>query len=203
MAKKYVFVIDTQYDFMMSDGILYVNGSEDLIVPMNKYLSSLKAEDTVGVVFTYDTHIKEEYEGSPESEMFPIHCEFGTRGWENVINPSIVSNGIETLSLRKNVFDMWEQEHSDVRFSDGTRAVFFDREEIVEDIVNNGITVTILGVALNFCVAQAVKGFVDRGIKVELVGDLTRGIDTGNGAGDTDPAIFFKDLVDAGKLTIV
>lgn len=201
MAKKYVVVVDTQYDFMMSDGILYVNGSEDLIVPLNKYLSNLSPTETSGVLFTFDTHHADTYSDYAESKMFPLHCEYGTRGWENVINPHIVNDGIDVLTLRKDVFDMWEND-VDVRFRDGTRAVFFDRDEILESIKHAGDEVVVVGVAMNFCVATAINGFIKNGVKVTLIESLTAAIDTGNGEADTNPRIFFKDHIASGMLTI-
>src|SRR5215217_6601613 len=54
--KNFVVVVDTQYDFMMPDGILYVKGAEETINPIFVYLASLNPETTSGVLFTFDMH---------------------------------------------------------------------------------------------------------------------------------------------------
>lgn len=199
--KNFVVVVDTQYDFMMPNGILYVKGAEETITPMIQYLSSLKPETTAGVLFTFDTHTKEEYEGSPESEMFPLHCEFGTNGHDNVLNQNLVHNEIEKFTLQKPVFDMWASD--DLVFGD------IDTWSDVEEMFGEGFIedtqatiIDIIGVALNFCVKQAVDGFLERGFVVRLHTSMTRGIDTGN-PGDLDANILYAKEIADGKVIVV
>lgn len=196
--KNFVVVVDTQYDFMMPDGILYVNGAEEIIVPMIQYIGSLNPETTSGVLFTYDTHTREQYEGSPESELFPIHCEVETKGHANVINPYIVNEGIEVLTLEKPVFDMWvsTEELTGGWYNYKSIEVVFEKNNVDFEIVD------IIGVALNFCVKQAVDGFIERGFKVRLHTSMTRGIDTGK-PGDLDARILYTDEIAAGKVIVV
>lgn len=199
---NFVVVVDTQYDFMMPDGILYVNGAEELIVPINQYLANLSYEDTDGILFTFDTHVKKDYEGSPESELFPLHCELGTKGHRNVINPYIVG-GIAFYEVYKPVFNMWAEEASDEHvYKYGGIPTWKTIEEFFRTNLNGVDTIDILGVALNFCVKQAVDGFVERGFKVRLHSKLTRGIDTGK-PGDLDANILFAEEIEAGKVIIV
>jgi nicotinamidase/pyrazinamidase len=199
--KNFVVIVDTQYDFMMPDGILYVKGAEEIISPMIQYLASLKPEATNGVLFTFDTHTKEDYEGSPESEMFPLHCEMGTMGWENILNLNIVNSDIEVFTVEKPVFDMWSSEEEIV----GEYNWFENANNLfgsLQDETDGEIIIDIIGVALNFCVKQAADGFIERGFKVRLHTSMTRGIDTGN-PGDLDARILYADEIAAGKVIVV
>lgn len=198
--KNFVVVVDTQYDFMIPDGILYVKGAEETIVPMAHFLSSLSEETTAGVLFTFDTHIKEDYEGSPEAAMFPLHCELGTSGHANVLNPKFINREIELFSLRKPVFDMWASDEIVERT--GFDYSFYDIEEFFTEEFSEVEIVDIIGVALNFCVKQAVDGFLERGFKVRLHTSMTRGIDTGN-PGDLDARILYADEIVDGKVIVV
>jgi nicotinamidase/pyrazinamidase len=53
---RFVIVVDTQRDFMASDGALSVAGAEALLAPMRAWLSALDPAETAGVLFTIDTH---------------------------------------------------------------------------------------------------------------------------------------------------
>lgn len=198
--KNFVVVVDTQYDFMLPDGILYVDRAEEIIVPINQYLGDLDPDTTAGVLFTFDTHVKERYEGSPESEMFPLHCELGTKGHRNVINPDIIHEKIPVYDLQKEVFDMWSSREP-VMFAMNSAApsidnFFFFNHEF------HGCTIDIIGVALNFCVKQAVDGFLERGFKVRLHSTMTRGIDTGK-PGDLDARLLYAEEIVAGRVEVI
>lgn len=199
--RNFVVVVDTQVDFMMPNGILYVKGAEETLTPMVQYLSSLNPDTTSGVLFTMDTHTKEEYEGSPESELFPIHCEKGTKGHVNVINPEIIDEQIERYTVEKPVFDMWASEEEvigDFISFDNVEEFFGEgfEEETGAEIID------IVGVALNFCVRQAVDGFLERGYTVRLHEKMTRGIDTGK-AGDLDANVLYATEIADGKVIVV
>lgn len=194
--KNFVVVVDTQYDFMMPDGILYVKGAEETIVPMIEYLTSLHPDTTKGVLFTFDTHTKEEYEGSPESEMFPIHCEWSYKGHKNILSSDLLKANIKFLCLQKDVFNMWDADYSKIyNFDMG----FFD---FINDIKEEIEIIDIIGVALNFCVKQAADGFIERGFKVRLHTSMTRGIDTGK-PGDLDARVLYADEIANGKVIVV
>lgn len=201
-----VLVVDTQIDFIMEDGRLPVPGAEKIVVPGIRFLSNLNPDEVAGVLFTHDTHDAATYMGSLENlgdpaagiKGFPLHCEIDTPGWENVFNPQIVPAGIPIWSLRKNVFDMWEQPSHEVQihpiarpdqdnYSWGFERDFFFHGHAnanrVHDLAARGNdiedvdTVRVIGVASDFCVAWAINGLLERGFRVEVVGDLTAGIE--------------------------
>lgn len=197
---NFVVVIDTQYDFMMEDGLLYVDGAQSLIVPLTKYLAALDFKETLGVLFTFDTHTREAYEGSPESKLFPLHCELGTKGHKNVLNPHVLS--FEYFEMQKPVFDMWAEEASSEHlWVYGGMPTYKNANDFFMERKPNIDVVDIVGVALNFCVKQAADGFIERGFTVRLHPDLTCGIDTGK-PGDLDARVLYADEIAQGKVII-
>jgi nicotinamidase/pyrazinamidase len=184
MNKKFLVVVDTQYDFVMPDGLLYVGGAEEIIVPGIKFLANLDPDEYSGVLFTYDTHYRATYFDLPESKEFPIHCIRGTAGHANVFNPSLVSGNIATLDLIKGVFSMWEEPHSEEAgfignsgYGDRNPTMTWARDKFFEDMKASGTeTIQVMGVASDYCVKWAVDGFVQRGFNVEVLQELCRGI---------------------------
>lgn len=194
MIKKFLVVVDTQYDFVMPDGLLYVPGAEEIIPAASAFLKNLDPAEYAGVLFTFDTHIPSVYAGSPESEMFPEHCVRYTKGWGNVLPLYNVPEGIPVFTLEKGVFNMWEEEHVKLNsksfgaatdFTKGSSSEFtIDRDYMFEMMtvdknLEAGIkadVIQVFGVASDFCVKWAVDGFVKRGFKVEVIDELCRGI---------------------------
>ena len=184
--KKFLVVVDTQYDFVMPDGKLYVPGAEEIIDKASEYLKNLDPKEYAGVLFTFDTHIPAEYNGSAEAEQFPIHCVRYTSGWGNVLPLYDVPEGIPVFTLEKNVFNMWEQDQirlnskSYGKLSDFTveRDFFFEMMKTSE-LSGSGLKadlIEVFGVASDYCVKWAVDGFVKRGFPVHVKDELCRGI---------------------------
>lgn len=180
-----IVAVDTENDFMRADGLLAVPGAEALIGPMRDYVAARDGREVAAVLATFDLHDAATFFGSAENvgdpangiPGFPLHCEIGTAGAENVLDLDVpVRNGIPTYRLEKGVFDMWQED--DVRVArlaapEGAepREAFFDR------LQRDGVdTVRIFGVAADFCVMWAIRGFLDRGFRVEVVERLTAGI---------------------------
>jgi nicotinamidase/pyrazinamidase len=189
MSKKFVVVVDMQYDFVMANGRLPVADAEAIIVPGIRFLASLNPDEIAGVLFTYDTHVEDEFIGSEENTGnpdtgvpgFPLHCEHGTPGWENVFNSKIIPTAIPVYTLKKGVFDMWAEDHIRIVPVDEDVGRYdepgWDRDECVRRLQEDGIdTVIAFGVAGDFCLKYAVQGLAARGFKVEIPDHLTRGI---------------------------
>ena len=176
--KRFVVVVDTQWDFMAVDGALSVDGAEALVEPMRHWLKSLSTEDTDGVLFTFDTHTPEIYRNSEEAKSFPIHCIRGSMGWENMLSAEVVPSAIPAWRLEKGVFDMWEETHVVLSNAREADACSIEREAFFAELKSSGITtVTVIGVAADYCVRWAVDGLIARGFDVEVPAALTRGID--------------------------
>ena len=193
IANKILVVIDTQVDFVMSDGALPVHGAERILRPGIDMLTKLDASEYAAVLFTFDTHSPKEYLGSLENigdpghnvPGFPLHCDKETPGWENVFNPRLVPADIPIFQLEKTVFDMWEKPSEETLVYEMPRdrpgnsfpAIGRERDSFFDHILPSRVdTADIIGVAADFCVKDAIAGFLRRGMKVRVHRDITAGI---------------------------
>ena len=173
--KRFVIVVDMQRDFVAADGALPVGGAEAIVQPMKAWLAVLRSEDVAGVLFTADTHVPAIYAVSTEAEEFPPHCEKGTPGWKNVLDPDAIDPAMPVYRLEKGMFDMWAE-------PDLTIAVVATGEQIARDaffaeLKARGVNeVTVIGVAADYCIRWAIEGLLARGFPVEVPTRLTRGI---------------------------
>ncbi|MCL2339163.1 MAG: isochorismatase family protein, partial [Proteobacteria bacterium] len=139
-------------------------------------------------IATMDTHDRREYKNSDEGKMFPIHCIYGTRGWQSAIDirqPYTI--------VKKNVFDVWQ---SSAKFME-RELIGFDPEKTAYESYMMGddhggspmgwgtrpytvpatCEVYLFGVASDFCVRYAIDGYLKRGYEVFVITDLCRGIE--------------------------
>ncbi|MCJ2182761.1 isochorismatase family protein [Novosphingobium sp. 1949] len=178
--QRFVIVVDTQGDFMLPDGALYVAGAEALTGPMRDWLAGLEPAATAGVLFTFDTHYPDVYAGSSEAEAFPIHCVHASAGWANQLDVALLDPAIPAWRIEKGVFDMWEESGlmiEDARPGGAKGGAPVPREAFFEALRLRGVTeVTVIGVAADYCVRWAVDGLVARGFAVTVPAALTRGI---------------------------
>lgn len=194
LPNKILVIVDTQIDFVMRFGKLSVDGAENIIIPGIDILMNLKSSEYAAVLFTYDTHSAEEYIGSlenlgnPEAGApgFPIHCEKGKPGWENVFHASMIPAEIPVFRLEKDVFNMWEKDGDKTlvypmyRPEAGMQQVSgtgYNRECFFDQIIPKGVDIaTVIGVASDFCVKDAITGLLARGLNVEVIENATAGI---------------------------
>ena len=153
MKNRLLTPVDMQNDFMLPTGALPVTKAEGIIEPSNRFLRD-QAKKFTGVMPTFDTHDPVTYPQSPEAELFPIHCVKGTWGWELA-----VKLGKDTM-LEKDVFDMWAK---------GT-------PELLRFVRPSEWEIYVMGVAGDYCVNDAVAGFLNRGFTTTVIADLTKGI---------------------------
>jgi nicotinamidase-related amidase len=174
---NFVIVVDTQRDFMAADGALSVAGADALVPAAERFLAHLRPEDTVGILFTYDTHEPEVYAGSPEAEQFPPHCVKGSAGWDNMLSFDRVDPSIPVYRLEKGVFDMWAEPDAALRDERRPEAPPLPRDAFFERLLLDGVReVTVIGVAADYCVKWAVEGLLARGFAATVPESLTRGI---------------------------
>jgi len=180
MDKLFDIVVDAQNDFMRPDGKLYVPDAEMIIPALNQYIAELT--DSVGVLFTFDTHFEDTYPKSEEAKQFPIHCIKNTPGWRLAVDLGMSALPIHTLE--KGVFDMWAEPHLKVItvvWTDESVEAHpngIDREMFFENLKQAGVSkVRITGVAADYCVKWAIDGLLERGFDVEVVNGLTVGIE--------------------------
>lgn len=174
---KMVFVdVDTQVDFMLPEGKLYVPGAET-IIPNLERLAQFARERRVPVISSVDAHSPDD----PEFQQFPPHCVTGTAGQRKLpqtLLPErrVLANEPQPLPaaeelracpqwiLEKQTFDLFTNIHADPLLE------AFLAEQYV-----------VFGVATEYCVKAAVLGLLRRGRRVGLVVDAIREIEAGSG----------------------
>jgi nicotinamidase/pyrazinamidase len=172
--------VDTQVDFMLPDGKLYVPQAEQAIPPMARLVEAA-GEAGITHVASADDHELTDPEISDEPDLrntFPPHCLRGTRGAEKIdeteqadplplslvpyppgIVPELLAGRREILLLKKN-FNVFTNPNTDPVLD------ALDPDEIV-----------LFGVATDVCDDAAIRGFLQRGRRVTFVEDAARGLD--------------------------
>jgi nicotinamidase/pyrazinamidase len=164
MAKLIFWDVDTLYDFMKSDGKLYVPGSEE-IIPAVKKLTDFAHAHRIPIIASADNHEMSDVEisASPDwKTTFPPHCMRGTPGQrkiaetelENplVIEPLLQDPGALALQIRAHQGDILLHKRTlDVFSNPNVPAVLAALEPEA---------VVIYGVATDFCDRYTVEGLL-------------------------------------------
>jgi nicotinamidase/pyrazinamidase len=176
--RKIVFwEVDSQEDFMLPGGKLYVPGAEK-IIPNIERLVTGATDAGVFLVSSGDAHP----EGDPEFQRFPPHCLRGTPG-ARIIPEGLAKRsrtipndpsqklpedilGYPQAVIEKQTLDVFDNPHT---------------SELV-DRLGAGAEYIVFGVVTEYCVRCAAKGLLERGRTVSVVKDAieTLDADTGN-----------------------
>jgi len=180
VTRRILWDVDTQRDFMLPHGKLYVPGAEEIAPAMKRLVDAARAAGLPHVASADDHELTDpEIVDDPDfTNTFPPHCLRGTRGAEKIpetqqedplplallpyppgLVPGLIEGRREILLLKKNF---------DVFTNPNTQAVVdaLDPEEIV-----------LFGVATDVCDNAAILGFLQRGRRVRFVEDAARGLD--------------------------
>jgi nicotinamidase/pyrazinamidase len=172
-ARKIIFwEVDTQVDFMLPGGKLYVPGAEKIIPNIERLLEAARVSHTL-VVSSRCAHT----ENDPEFERFPPHCIRGTPGAEIIPegmmeNYRIVSNSPATplpadilrapqIVIEKQMLDVFSNPHT---------------SELVEQLGGDA-EYAVFGVVTEYCVQLAAQGLLERGHRVTIVTDAIETLD--------------------------
>jgi nicotinamidase/pyrazinamidase len=158
--------VDTQQDFMLPGGKLYVPGAEK-IIPNIARLVDVAREGRVLLVSSACRHLTDD----PEFKIFPPHCVRGTSG-ERIIPEglaekvhSVPSDG--TAKLPDSIFD-----NQQLVIEKQTLDVFGNpHTETIVNRLGKDTEYLVFGVVVEHCVYLAAKGLLDRGHKVSIVED--------------------------------
>jgi nicotinamidase/pyrazinamidase len=166
--------VDTQVDFMLPHGKLYVPDAEETVPAMKRLVDAAREAGIVHVASADDHELTDaEISEKPDFQTtFPPHCLRGTRGALKIPEteqeapvpitleplPERYLSGREFLLLKKS-FDVFTNPNTDRLLQ------HLDPDEIV-----------VFGVATDICDDAAVRGFLDRGRNVRFVADAARGI---------------------------
>ncbi len=175
--------VDTQVDFMLPEGKLYVPGAEQTAPAMRRLVEAVRAAGIAHVASADDHELTDgEISDTPDYEAtYPPHCLRGTRGARKIretdqVDPVPITleplperylEGHEFLLLKKS-FDVFTNPNTDRLLQ------LLDPDEIV-----------VFGVATDVCDDAVIRGFLERGRKVRFVEDAARGLDEGRVAACT------------------
>jgi nicotinamidase/pyrazinamidase len=170
MAEPLVFFdVDTQADFMLPTGSLYVPGAQE-IVPNLKMLTDFARAHGIPVVSSADAH-------SPDDKSFaewPPHCVVGTPGQLRIPETSFPSSII--IANRPGRFDAPSKWSGQIIIEkqeyDATTNVNFDA--ILKALGMR--RAVVFGVATEYCVRGTALGLRKRGLQVDLVTDAIKAI---------------------------
>lgn len=156
MKRSVIFVdVDTQCDFIESDGALPVPGA-DQIVPSLESLTQLALLHEIPILATMDTHKPDD----PEFSQFPSHCVDGSPGWMKIKATSTD----KSECFQKTTFDIF----SNPRFAERVKEI--DPRRAV-----------VYGVATDYCIKAAVLGLLKMVSRVFLVEDAVRAVNDEDG----------------------
>ncbi len=170
MKNLFFLDVDTQRDFMLPTGALYVPGAER-ILPKLRRLFDFARKNEISILSSVDAHVADD----PEFKQFPPHCVQGTEGQRKVD---------ETLLPRPLIF---QQQPVDRNLPEAVRK---HQQIIVEkqalDLFSNPIAerltrvlpprAIVFGVATEYCVKMACLGLRRLGVQTVLITDAVRAL---------------------------
>src|SRR6202043_1547091 len=167
VSRDFIFwEVDSQRDFLLPGGNLYVPGAEKLL-PTLRRLTDAARQGRVFLVSHGCFHMPDD----PEFKIFPPHCVKGTAGaelfpealTEKVVRvPNVVEAKLpqdlsqyQQILLEKQTLNIFESRHADDLVQRlGSQAEF-----------------AVFGVVTEYCVSFAAKGLLQRGRSVAVVED--------------------------------
>ncbi len=181
VARNVVFWdVDTQVDFMLPGGKLYVPGAEKRIENMCR-LADAARDGRVFMVSDADAHTPDD----PEFRQWPPHCVRGTPGAQ--IIPETMTDSFylipnradfplpadlgkyKQVVIEKQTLDVFDNPHTETLL------------KRLDSLVNQDAEFVVFGVVTEYCVRLAAKGLLERGRRVALVTDAIETLDPATG----------------------
>jgi nicotinamidase/pyrazinamidase len=176
--------VDTQHDFLMPEGKLYIRGAEEILPNLSR-LTQFARERSVPLLGSVDWHSLEDAEISDRpdlKETYPPHCLKGTPGQEKVPatrprDPLFIDSAPENKQALKKRVKTHLERGGEVIFRKQRFDVFSNPNvNTVLDVVRPD-RVVVYGVALDVCDRYAIEGLLQRKrYRVALVEDAARPI---------------------------
>jgi nicotinamidase/pyrazinamidase len=158
--------VDTQADFMLPGGKLYVPGAEKLLPNLRRLTDAARR----GQVFLV-SHGCFHPEGDPEFATFPPHCIQGTPG-SKYVPEALTDKVAEVPNLESASLPADLSQFQQVLLEKQTLNIFESRH--ADALVNrlpHDAEFVVFGVVTEYCVRFAAKGLLERGRKVSVVRD--------------------------------
>ncbi len=164
------FDVDTQIDFMMPSGGLFVPGAQEIVANLRQLMEYARAQG-IPVLSSADAHPPDD----PSFKKWPPHCVVGTPGqgripetqWPQAVVIANRPGDFTPPAEWKGQFIIEKQEY------DATTNVHCDA--ILRSLGKRRYVV--FGVATDYCVRGTALGLRKRGLAVDLVMDAIKGID--------------------------
>jgi len=163
--------VDTQVDFMLPGGQLYVPGAEKIISNLKRLVDAAR-QGRVLLVSSADAHLPDD----EEFKDFPPHCVQGTPGQKKIPEtlmpgPVVVPNAPdarlpEGFAAGQQV--VIEKRKLDVFTNPSIEAVL---ERVVKSSGSKQPEFVVFGVVTEYCVHCAASGLLERGHRVAIVTD--------------------------------
>jgi nicotinamidase/pyrazinamidase len=168
--------VDTQADFMLPGGKLYVPGAERLL-PNIRRLTDAARQGRVLLVSHGCYHTKDD----PEFNTFPPHCVKGTAGSAYVpeaITEKVITVPNEAGAKLPSDLGPYQQIHLEKQTLD----IFESRHayELVKRLPDDA-EIVVFGVVTEYCVRFAAKGLLERGRRVSVVQDAVETLKAADG----------------------
>jgi nicotinamidase/pyrazinamidase len=162
--------VDTQRDFMLPGGKLYVPGAERLIPNLNR-LTEQARKDRVFLVSDACVHTPDD----PEFQRFPPHCVRGTPGAE-IIPETVTERFLILPNRRQATVPADLTPYQQVILEKQTLDVFDNllTEAVIarlKKFTGPDAEFMVFGVVTEYCVRCVAKGLLARGRRVALVQD--------------------------------
>ena len=162
--------VDTQRDFMLPTGALYVPGAERMI-PKLRRLFDFARKNEITVLSTVDAHTPDD----PEFQQFPPHCVQGSEGQRKLDEtllprPLILPNKPVDRNLVEAV-----QKHQQIIIEKQTLDVFSNpvAERMQRVLPPRAIA---FGVATEYCVKLECLGLRRLGVQTAVISDAIRAL---------------------------
>jgi nicotinamidase/pyrazinamidase len=187
MAGTIFWDVDTQVDFMVPEGKLYVPDAVAITGNLERLTRHARDNGIVRVASVDDHTLADpEISDTPDfRETFPPHCLRGTPGQEKIAatamgSPVVVPNRPEDPARLR---DRVRGHRGEILIQKSRFDVFTNpnTEAVVDALAPE--TIVVYGVAQDVCDAHAIRGFLRRGgVLVVFVEDAARPIDAARGA---------------------
>jgi nicotinamidase/pyrazinamidase len=180
-SKSVVFwEVDTQADFMLPGGALYVPGAEKTLSNLKRLVNAARS----GQVFLVSSACHHAAD-DPEFKTFGPHCIQNTPG-ARIISEGLTDNFLRVPNMPS--FD-WPQDinsHQQIIFEKQQLDVFTNPQASVLVEKLGDVRYVVFGVVTEYCVGLAAKGLLQRGHRVSLVKDAIETLDLKAGTGTLD-----------------
>ncbi|MEM2637717.1 MAG: isochorismatase family protein [Candidatus Korarchaeota archaeon] len=192
--------IDTQKDFMVSSGALYVPGAES-IIPKLRELTEIAKKHKIKILGSVDRHFGDEAHKENEKELkrwggpFPDHCMDGSDGQKKIPETSVKKTAyIENRPYDEKELEKIIKKHDAIILEKQTYNVFSNVN--AEKVFSFANSYVVYGVATDYCVKAAVLELLKRKKKVYLVVDAIKEVaqETGKNA--------LKEMEDLGAIKV-